>query len=163
MPQAVLPDVWRLSRDVHLGGWRRLATAGSSVAAGAASLAGNHNVLPPCVDQGTLGSASVEEPHFTLIASSACATDGPSSRSLDKAAAHLGMNAAALRKTLEGRAVRAADGATEAALDGVRARKFRPAVAGPVLQGVGAFVMRRTVLTSSHRGSARNGRKGSRS
>jgi hypothetical protein len=34
------------------------------------------------------------------------------------------MNAAALRKTLERRAVRAADGATEAALDGVRARKF---------------------------------------
>jgi len=44
--------------------------------------------------------------------------------SIDKAAAHLGMNAAALRKTLERRAVRAADGATEAALDGVRARKF---------------------------------------
>jgi hypothetical protein len=44
--------------------------------------------------------------------------------SLDRAAAHLGMNAAALRKTLERRAVRAADGAVEAAVDGVRARKF---------------------------------------
>jgi hypothetical protein len=44
--------------------------------------------------------------------------------SLDRAAAHLGLNAAALRKTLERRAVRAADGATEAAVDGVRARKF---------------------------------------
>lgn len=44
--------------------------------------------------------------------------------SLERAASHLGMNAAALRKTLERRAVRAADGATEAAVDGVRARKF---------------------------------------
>lgn len=44
--------------------------------------------------------------------------------SIEKAAAHLGMNAAALRKTLERRAMRVADGATEAALDGVRARKF---------------------------------------
>jgi hypothetical protein len=34
------------------------------------------------------------------------------------------MSAAALRKTLERRAVRAGDGATEATLDGVRARKF---------------------------------------
>jgi len=44
--------------------------------------------------------------------------------SLERAAGHLGMTAAALRKSLERRAVRAADGATEAALDGVRARKF---------------------------------------
>jgi len=34
------------------------------------------------------------------------------------------MNAAALRKTLERRATRGPDGATEANLDGVRARKF---------------------------------------
>jgi hypothetical protein len=68
-------------------------TAGSSVAAGAAawswsaagakqatttaaSISGSPNVLPPCVDQGAIASASVQEPHFTLIASSACATDG---------------------------------------------------------------------------------------
>jgi hypothetical protein len=44
--------------------------------------------------------------------------------SLERAALHLGMTAAALRKSLERRAVRAADGATEATLDGVRARKF---------------------------------------
>ena len=44
--------------------------------------------------------------------------------SMDKAAAHLGMSAEALRKTLERRAVRASDGTTEAVLDGVRARKF---------------------------------------
>ena len=43
---------------------------------------------------------------------------------LERAAAHLSMNAAALRKTLERRATRASDGATEANLDGVRARKF---------------------------------------
>jgi len=43
---------------------------------------------------------------------------------LERAAAHLSMNAAALRKALERRATRAADGATEASLDGVRARKF---------------------------------------
>ncbi|HRI72605.1 MAG TPA: hypothetical protein PK156_50560 [Polyangium sp.] len=43
---------------------------------------------------------------------------------LESAAAHLSMNAAALRKALERRATRAADGATEANLDGVRARKF---------------------------------------
>ncbi|MDI1445959.1 hypothetical protein [Polyangium sp. 6x1] len=34
------------------------------------------------------------------------------------------MNAGALRKTLERRAVRASDGGTEASVDGVRARKF---------------------------------------
>jgi len=44
--------------------------------------------------------------------------------SLEKAATHLGMNATALRKTIERRAVRATDGGTEASLDGVRARKF---------------------------------------
>ncbi|MDI1484769.1 hypothetical protein [Polyangium sp. y55x31] len=44
--------------------------------------------------------------------------------SLDRAAAHLGLNAAQLRKTLERRATRAADGGTEASVDGVRARKF---------------------------------------
>ncbi|MDI3291001.1 hypothetical protein [Polyangium sp. 15x6] len=44
--------------------------------------------------------------------------------SLEKAASHLGLNAAALRKTLERRALRSADGVTEAALDGVSARKF---------------------------------------
>lgn len=44
--------------------------------------------------------------------------------SIERAAAHLGMGAAALRKALERRAARAADGGTEAALDGVRARKF---------------------------------------
>jgi hypothetical protein len=43
---------------------------------------------------------------------------------MDNAAAHLGMSAEALRKTLERRAVRASDGTTEATLDGVRARKF---------------------------------------
>lgn len=43
---------------------------------------------------------------------------------LERAAAHLSMNAAALRKALERRATRAPDGATEANLDGVRARKF---------------------------------------
>ncbi len=43
---------------------------------------------------------------------------------LERAAAHLSMNAAALRKTLERRATRGPDGATEANLDGVRARKF---------------------------------------
>lgn len=43
---------------------------------------------------------------------------------LERAAAHLSMNAAALRKTLERRAIRASDGATEANLDGVQARKF---------------------------------------
>ena len=43
---------------------------------------------------------------------------------LERAAAHLSMNAAALRKTLERRATRASDGATEANLDGVQARKF---------------------------------------
>lgn len=43
---------------------------------------------------------------------------------LERAAAHLSMNVAALRKTLERRATRASDGATEASLDGVRARKF---------------------------------------
>lgn len=44
--------------------------------------------------------------------------------SIDKAAAHLGLSPEALRKTLERRAVRAADGTTEANLDGVRARKL---------------------------------------
>ena len=44
--------------------------------------------------------------------------------SLERAAAHLGMGAPALRKALERRAIRAADGVTEAALDGVLARKF---------------------------------------
>lgn len=43
---------------------------------------------------------------------------------LNKAAAHLGMGVAALRRTLERRALRTHDGSTEAALDGVRARKF---------------------------------------
>jgi len=43
---------------------------------------------------------------------------------IERAAAHLGMNAGALRKTLERRAVRGADGVTEASVDGVRARKF---------------------------------------
>lgn len=43
---------------------------------------------------------------------------------LERAAAHLSMNAAALRKTLERRAMRASDGATEVNLDGVQARKF---------------------------------------
>jgi len=43
---------------------------------------------------------------------------------LEQAAAHLGMNAPALRKAFERRAVRATDGATEASVDGVRARKF---------------------------------------
>ena len=43
---------------------------------------------------------------------------------LERAAAHLSMNAAALRKTFERRATRASDGATEANLDGVQARKF---------------------------------------
>lgn len=43
---------------------------------------------------------------------------------LERAAAHLSMNVAALRKALERRATRASDGATEASLDGVRARKF---------------------------------------
>lgn len=43
---------------------------------------------------------------------------------LERAAEYLSMNAAALRKTLERRATRASDGATEANLDGVRARKF---------------------------------------
>jgi hypothetical protein len=44
--------------------------------------------------------------------------------SLNQAASHLGLDAAALRKTLERRAVRAQDGGIEALLDGVRARKF---------------------------------------
>lgn len=43
---------------------------------------------------------------------------------VDRAAAHLGLSAAALRKSLERRAVRGADGAVEAVADGVRARKF---------------------------------------
>ncbi|MDC3960432.1 hypothetical protein [Polyangium jinanense] len=43
---------------------------------------------------------------------------------LDRAAAHLGLNAAQLRKRLERRVTRAADGGTEAMVDGVRARKF---------------------------------------
>jgi len=43
---------------------------------------------------------------------------------LEHAAAHLSMTVAALRKALERRATRASDGATEANLDGVRARKF---------------------------------------
>lgn len=44
--------------------------------------------------------------------------------SLEKAASHLGLNAAALRKTLERRALRAADGGTEAEFHGVSARKL---------------------------------------
>lgn len=44
--------------------------------------------------------------------------------SLKEAAAFLSLDAGALRKTLERRAMRAQDGGTEAALDGVRARKF---------------------------------------
>lgn len=44
--------------------------------------------------------------------------------SIERAAAHLGLSAGALRKSLERRAVRAGDGGTEALLDGVRARKF---------------------------------------
>jgi hypothetical protein len=43
---------------------------------------------------------------------------------IERAAAHLSMTVAALRKALERRATRASDGATEANLDGVRARKF---------------------------------------
>ncbi|MBK9263136.1 MAG: hypothetical protein IPM54_25445 [Polyangiaceae bacterium] len=43
---------------------------------------------------------------------------------LERAAAHLSMTVAALRKALERRATRGSDGATEARLDGVRARKF---------------------------------------
>jgi hypothetical protein len=44
--------------------------------------------------------------------------------SLQVAADILGLTAPALRKTLERRAVRAADGAIEAELDGVRGRKL---------------------------------------
>ena len=54
---------------------------------------------------------------------SAAAAPGPWV-SLERAAVHLGMSAAALRKALERRAARAADGVTEATLDGVQARKF---------------------------------------
>lgn len=43
---------------------------------------------------------------------------------VDKAAAHLGMNVRALRKAFERRATRASDGGTEASVDGVQARKF---------------------------------------
>lgn len=43
---------------------------------------------------------------------------------LRDAAPMLGVSTAALRKLLERRAVRAADGGTEARVDGVRARKF---------------------------------------
>lgn len=44
--------------------------------------------------------------------------------SLRLAAAFLDLTPGGLRKTLERRAVRAADGGTEATIDGVRARKF---------------------------------------
>jgi hypothetical protein len=62
------------------------------------------------------------------------------------AAAFLGMTDEALRRALERRAVRAPDGGTEAALDGVRARRFGRTwrvcfserwVAGPAAQGSG--------------------------
>lgn len=43
---------------------------------------------------------------------------------VERAAAYLGMNAGALRKTLERRSTRGPDGVTEAIMDGVRARKF---------------------------------------
>jgi len=81
--------------------------------------------------------------------------------SLERAAAHLGMNAAALRKTLERRAVRVADGATEAALDGVQARKFGRLWRVRFSEAWGLPLY--TMLALGHRGSARNGRKGSRS
>jgi hypothetical protein len=44
--------------------------------------------------------------------------------SVQSAADILGLTAAALRKSLDRRAVRVADGGTEAELDGVRGRKF---------------------------------------
>lgn len=44
--------------------------------------------------------------------------------SIETAASTLGLSATALRKALERRARRAADGGTEAEIDGVRARKL---------------------------------------
>ena len=44
--------------------------------------------------------------------------------SVGVAAERLGMSAEALRKAIDRRAVRAADGGTEAAIDGLRARKL---------------------------------------
>jgi hypothetical protein len=49
---------------------------------------------------------------------------GPRWLALRDAAVTLGTTAGALRKLLERRAVRTADGATEAQVDGVRGRKF---------------------------------------
>ena len=78
---------------------------------------------------------------------------------LERAAAFLGMNTSALRNALERRATRAADGGTEASLDGVRARKFgrlwrvkfSEAWCGPVSA---------RMLQSGHRESDRNDQKG---
>lgn len=81
--------------------------------------------------------------------------------SLARAAAFLGMNAAALRKTLERRATRAEDGGTEASVDGVQARKFGRLWRVRFSAAWGGPVSARLVLQSTPRESARNGQKGS--
>ena len=79
---------------------------------------------------------------------------------LERAAAFLGMNTAALRKTLERRATRASDGGTEASLDGVRARKFGRLWRVKFSEAWCGPVSARLMLESGHRESDRNDQKG---
>ena len=81
--------------------------------------------------------------------------------SLGRAAAFLGMNTAALRKALERRATRAADGGTEASVDGVRARKFGRLWRVRFSEAWGGPFSARMALQSGHRESDRNDQKGS--
>jgi hypothetical protein len=78
--------------------------------------------------------------------------------SLERAALHLGMGAAALRKALEHRAGRAVDGVTEAELDGVHA-EVRAAVAGAVLGAVGDAVSAQIIAGGRERGPGREDRE----
>jgi hypothetical protein len=79
---------------------------------------------------------------------------------LERAAAFLGMNTAALRKAFERRATRASDGGTEASLDGVRARKFGRIWRVKFSEAWCGPVSARLMLESSHRESDRNDQKG---
>jgi hypothetical protein len=80
--------------------------------------------------------------------------------SIERAAAFLGMNASALRKALERRAVRASDGGVEATLDGVRARKLGRLWRVRFSEAWGGPLSARVVLQSGHRESDRNDQKG---
>ncbi len=83
--------------------------------------------------------------------------------SLQLAADFLGMSAAALRKSLDRRAVRVADGGVEAELDGVRARKLGRLWRVSLSAAWTSPGPRATALSSSPSQNVRADREGTRS